>query len=177
MCDLFKFDFFNVRGDFFGGFMVGIVVLFLVLVFGVQMEFGVIFGLYGVIVIVIFVVFFGGIFIQVSGFMVLMMVVLVVVIVSCIMELGVSFVQEVLLLIIVIFFLVGVLEVFFGVVWLGCFICYILYLVVLGFMSGIGVIIIIIQFFFLLGYSFIQDQVLIEQCFLYVEEVILEKIL
>lgn len=170
MYNIFKFDFFNIKGDFFGGFMVGIVVLFLVLVFGVQIFFGVMVGLYGVIVIGILVVLFGGMFIQISGFIVLMMVVFMVVIFSVILEVGVFMVEEVLFFILVIFFLAGLIEVVFGILWLGWYIWYIFYLVVFGFMSGIGVIIIIMQLFLALGYNLLVDEVLVEQFMLYVEE-------
>lgn len=54
----------NFCGDFFGGVMVGIVVLLLVFGFGVVlgMENGVVVGFYGVIVVGFFVFFFGGMF-------------------------------------------------------------------------------------------------------------------
>lgn len=66
-----------------------------------------------------------------------------VVIFSVILEVGVFMVEEVLFFILVIFFLAGLIEVVFGILWLGWYIWYIFYLVVFGFMSGIGVIIII----------------------------------
>ena len=177
MRDLFKLDFSNVRGDFFGGLTAGIVALPLALAFGAQTELGAISGLYGAIAIAILAAFFGGTPTQVSGPTAPMTVVSAAVIASCITESGASSVQEALPLIIATFFLAGALEVFFGVVRLGRFIRYIPYPVVSGFMSGIGVIIIITQFFPLLGYSPTQDQALIEQRLPHAEEVILEKIL
>lgn len=55
-----KYDMENFKGDVFGGLVVGIIVLLLVLVFGVQLGLGVVVGFYGVIVVGVFVVVFGG---------------------------------------------------------------------------------------------------------------------
>lgn len=52
----------NLWGDFLGGLIVVIVVLFLVLVFGIFLGVGVIRGFYGVIFVGFFAVFCGGIF-------------------------------------------------------------------------------------------------------------------
>lgn len=49
MRDMFKLDFSNIRGDFFGGLTAGIVALPLALAFGAQTELGAIAGLYGAI--------------------------------------------------------------------------------------------------------------------------------
>ena len=119
MRDLFKLDFSNVRGDFFGGLTAGIVALPLALAFGAQTELGAISGLYGAIAIAILAAFFGGTPTQVSGPTAPMTVVSAAVIASCITESGASSVQEALPLIIATFFLAGALEVFFGVVRLG----------------------------------------------------------
>ena len=116
MRDLFKLDFSNVRGDFFGGLTAGIVALPLALAFGAQTELGAISGLYGAIAIAILAAFFGGTPTQVSGPTAPMTVVSAAVIASCITESGASSVQEALPLIIATFFLAGALEVFFGVV-------------------------------------------------------------
>jgi hypothetical protein len=51
MHDVFRFDFSNLKGDFFGGITAGIVALPLALAFGEQTELGAIAGLYGAIAI------------------------------------------------------------------------------------------------------------------------------
>ena len=177
MRDLFKFDFSNIRGDFFGGLTAGIVALPLALAFGAQTELGAIAGLYGAIALAVLAAFFGGTATQVSGPTAPMTVVSAAVIASCITESGASSVAEALPLIVATFFLAGALEVFFGIIRLGRFIRYMPYPVVSGFMSGIGVIIIITQFFPLLGYNPAQDEALIQERLPHAEEVILEQIL
>lgn len=51
MTDPFRFDFSNLRGDFFGGLTAGIVALPLALTFGAQTALGPMAGLYGAIII------------------------------------------------------------------------------------------------------------------------------
>lgn len=177
MRNTFKLDFSNIRGDFFGGLTAGIVALPLALAFGAQTELGAISGLYGAIALAVLAAFFGGTATQVSGPTAPMTVVSAAVIASCITESGASTVAEALPLIIATFFLAGALEVFFGVIRLGRYIRYIPYPVVSGFMSGIGVIIIITQIFPMLGYNASQDEMLITKRLPHAEKVILEKIL
>lgn len=177
MLNVFKLNFSNIRGDFFGGLTAGIVALPLALAFGAQTELGAIAGLYGAIALAVLAAFFGGTPTQVSGPTAPMTVVSAAVIASCVTESGASTVTEAIPLIIATFFLAGAFEVFFGIIRLGRYIRYIPYPVVSGFMSGIGVIIIITQFFPMLGYNPMQDEMLIERRLPHAEEVILEKIL
>lgn len=174
---IFKLDFSNIRGDFFGGLTAGIVALPLALAFGAQTELGAIAGLYGAIALAVLAAFFGGTATQVSGPTAPMTVVSAAVIASCITESGATSIAEAMPLIIATFFLAGALEVLFGAIRLGRYIRYIPYPVVSGFMSGIGVIIIITQIFPLIGYNPTQDIQLVEQRLPHAEEVILEKIL
>jgi SulP family sulfate permease len=177
MKEVFKFDFSNIRGDFFGGLTAGIVALPLALAFGAQTELGAIAGLYGAIATAIIAALFGGTSTQISGPTAPMTVVSSAVIASAITESGASSVEEALPLIIATFFLAGVIETLFGVIRLGRLIRYIPYPVVSGFMSGIGVIIIITQIFPLLGYNPTLDEKLIKEQLPHAEEQILEKIL
>jgi len=174
---MFKFDFSSFRGDFFGGITAGIVALPLALAFGAQTPMGAIAGLYGAIAIGILSAVFGGTPTQISGPTAPMTVVSLSVITSAIVAFGAESVTEALPFILATFFLAGLLELLLGVFRLGTYIRFIPYPVVSGFMSGIGVIIIITQIFPLLGYSPKSDAALVEQQLPRAEEVILAGIL
>lgn len=175
--DTFKLDFSNIRGDFFGGLTAGIVALPLALAFGAQTEMGAMAGLYGAIALAVVAAFFGGTPTQVSGPTAPMTVVSAAVIASCVTESGADSLAEALPLIIATFFLSGAIEMFFGIIRLGKYIRFIPYPVVSGFMSGIGIIIIITQIFPLLGYNAANDEALVNSRLPYAEEVLLKKIL
>ena len=177
MNKVFQFDFSNLRGDFFGGLTAGIVALPLALAFGSQTAMGAMAGLYGAIAIAIIAAIFGGTPTQISGPTAPMTVVSSAIIASAITESGASSVTEALPIIIATFFLAGLIEMFFGIIKLGRYIRYIPYPVVSGFMSGIGVIIIITQIFPMLGYHAKMDASLVEARMPHAEEVLLEKIL
>ncbi|MEM1359843.1 MAG: SulP family inorganic anion transporter, partial [Bacteroidota bacterium] len=171
------FDFSNLRGDFFGGLTAGIVALPLALAFGAQTALGPMAGLYGAIAIAIVAAIFGGTATQVSGPTAPMTVVSSAVIANAIIESGAETVYDALPLILAVFFLAGLIEMFFGIIKLGKYIKYIPYPVVSGFMSGIGVIIIITQLFPLLGYNPTTDEALVESRMIHAEEQILEGII
>jgi len=177
MKNVFKFDFSNLRGDFFGGLTAGIVALPLALAFGAQTALGPMAGLYGAIALAILAAMFGGTPTQISGPTAPMTVVSSAIIASSITDSGASSVEEALPIIIATFFLAGVIEMFFGIIRLGRYIRYIPYPVVSGFMSGIGVIIVITQIFPFLGYTPENDEALVEARLPHAEEVILEGIL
>ena len=61
------FDFSNIKGDFTGGLVAGVVALPLALAFGVQSGLGATAGLYGAIMVGIFAALFGGTQTQASG--------------------------------------------------------------------------------------------------------------
>lgn len=151
MKKVFTFDFSNLKGDFFGGITAGIVALPLALAFGEQTELGAIAGLYGAIAIGIIAAVFGGTPTQISGPTAPMTVVSTVVIMDAIDYAG--SLNEAFPIIIATFFLAGVLEMLLGIFRLGRYIKYIPYPVVSGFMSGIGVIIVITQIFPFFGAS------------------------
>ena len=139
----------NLRGDFFGGLTAAVVALPLALAFGVQSGMGAIAGIYGAIALGIFAAWFGGTNTQISGPTGPMTVVSAVVIATEI-ELHGSL-DAALGTIIAIFLLAGLLQIVLGVLKIGQYIRYMPYPVVSGFMSGIGVIIILLQIFPFLG--------------------------
>ncbi|TXK96291.1 sodium-independent anion transporter [Methylococcaceae bacterium CS1] len=141
----------NLRGDFFGGLTAGVVALPLALAFGVQSGMGAIAGIYGAIALGIFAAWFGGTNTQISGPTGPMTVVSAVVIATEI-ELHGSL-DAALGTIIAIFLLAGLLQIVLGVLKVGQYIRYMPYPVVSGFMSGIGVIIIVLQIFPFLGHA------------------------
>lgn len=145
MSNLFKIDLSHLRGDMLGGLTAGIVALPLALAFGAQTEMGAIAGLYGAIAVGIFAAFFGGTPIQVSGPTAPMTVISGTIISLAIAEAG--SLAAAIPLVIAIFFLAGLLEMLLGVFKIGRYIKYIPYPVVSGFMSGIGVIIVVGQIF------------------------------
>jgi len=145
----FKYDPSNLRGDLFGGITAGIVALPLALAFGVQSGMGAIAGLYGAIAVGVFASAFGGTATQISGPTGPMTVVSSLVVLTAIESTG--SLENGFGTIIAIFILAGFFLIAFGVLKLGTYIKYIPYPVVSGFMTGIGVIIIILQVFPLMG--------------------------
>jgi SulP family sulfate permease len=135
----------NARGNFFGGLTAGIVALPLALAFGEQTEMGAIAGLYGAIALAIVAAIFGGTKTQISGPTAPMTVVSAVVIADAIAYMG-GF-QAAIPLIIATFLLAGAIQVGMGLLGIGKYVRYMPYPVVSGFMSGIGVIIVITQIF------------------------------
>jgi len=145
MRKVLQFDFSNLRGDFFGGLTAGIVALPLALAFGEQTELGAIAGLYGAIAIGIIAAVFGGTPTQISGPTAPMTVVSALIIADAIDYAG--DLNTAIPIIIATFFIAGLVEALLGVIKLGKYIKYMPYPVVSGFMSGIGVIIVITQIF------------------------------
>jgi sulfate permease, SulP family len=143
------FDFTHFRGDLFGGITAGIVALPLALAFGAQTELGAVAGLYGAIALGFFAALFGGTAVQISGPTAPMTVVSAVIIAEAVQKFG--SLESALPLVLATFFMAGLLQILMGVLGLGRYIRYIPYPVVSGFMSGIGVIIIIGQIFPLFG--------------------------
>lgn len=177
MMNSFKFDFSNLKGDFLGGLTAGIVALPLALAFGGQTALGPMAGLYGAVAIAIVAAMFGGTPTQVSGPTAPMTVVSASVIASAMLETGAETVTDALGIILATFFLAGLIEMFFGVIKLGKYIKYIPYPVVSGFMSGIGVIIVVTQIFPMLGYNAAADAALVDQQLPHAEEQIVEGII
>jgi SulP family sulfate permease len=141
----------TLKNDFFGGLTAAVVALPLALAFGVQSGMGAIAGLYGAIAIGIIAAWFGGTATQISGPTGPMTVVSAVIIATAI-ELHGNL-DAALGSILAIFLLSGIFQILLGVFKIGHYVRYMPYPVVSGFMSGIGVIIIVLQFFPFLGYA------------------------
>lgn len=139
----------NIKGDLFGGLTAGIVALPLALAFGVQSGLGASAGLYGAMFLGFFAAIFGGTNTQISGPTGPMTVVTAVVVSSAIAKYG--NVESAIGVIILTFLAGGLFQVIFGLLKIGKYIKYIPYPVLSGFMTGIGVIIIALQLFPLLG--------------------------
>ena len=166
----------NVRGDFFGGLTAGIVALPLALAFGLSSGLGPDAGLYGAIFIAFFAALFGGTNTQISGPTAPMTAVSMVIIASIVQDNNGNL-EQALPAILTVFLLAGLILVGLGVIGLGKYIRYIPYPVVSGFMTAIGVIIIITQILPSLGYYPSEDQALIDRFMPQAEEVLLDKIL
>ena len=173
---MFKNIFTNVRGNLFGGITAGIVALPLALAFGVQSGLGPDAGLYGAIFIGFFAALFGGTNTQISGPTAPMTAVSMV-IVAGIVAANDGDVQQALPYILLVFLLAGLFQIVLGVAGIGKYIKYIPYPVVSGFMTAIGVIILITQILPMLGYYTSDDRALIEEFKPQAGEVLLDKIL
>ncbi|HEY5688773.1 MAG TPA: SulP family inorganic anion transporter [Yeosuana sp.] len=166
----------NIKGDAFGGITAGIVALPLALAFGVSSGLGPSAGLYGAIFLAFFAALFGGTNTQISGPTAPMTAVSMVVIAG-IIAVNDGDVEKALPSILIVFFLAGLIQVGLGVLGLGVYIKYIPYPVVSGFMTAIGVIILITQFLPALGYYPKEDINYVNQFKPAAEEIILENIL
>lgn len=170
------FDFKHFKGDIFGGLTAGIVALPLALAFGVSSGLGPSAGLYGAIFVSFFAALFGGTNTQISGPTAPMTAVSMVVIAGFI-ALNDGDIGKALPGILIIFLLAGLMQIGLGFLKLGTYIKYIPSPVVSGFMTAIGVIILITQILPTVGYYPKDDLNYVNQFKPHAEEVILEKIL
>lgn len=170
------FDFKHFKGDLFGGITAGIVALPLALAFGVSSGLGPSAGLYGAIFVSFFAALFGGTNTQISGPTAPMTAVSMVVIAGMIATFD-GDVTQALPAILTVFLLAGLIQVGLGFLGLGKYIKYIPYPVVSGFMTAIGVIILITQIMPSVGYYPKEDTQFVEQFKPYAEEIILDNIL
>jgi SulP family sulfate permease len=166
----------NIKGDAFGGITAGIVALPLALAFGVSSGLGPSAGLYGAIFISFFAALFGGTNTQISGPTAPMTAVSMVVIAG-IVAANDGDVNKALPAILTIFILAGLFQIILGVIGLGKYIRYIPYPVVSGFMTAIGLIILLTQILPSVGYYPKEDVVFVETFKPQAQEVILENIL
>lgn len=143
------FDFKHWRGDVLGGLVAGIIALPLALAFGVQSGMGPAAGLYGGIAVGIFAALFGGTPTQASGPTGPMTVVAASIVLFATTATG--SIENGLGIILMCFLAGGIFQILLGVLGIGKYIRYFPYPVVSGFMSGVGLIIIILQLWPLLG--------------------------
>ena len=155
------FTFENIRGDLFGGLTAGIVALPLALAFGEQSGLGAAAGLYGAIAIGFFAALLCSTQTQISGPTAPMTAVSMIII-SQIIQANNGDLKSALPSILMVFFLAGILQIILGLIGIGKYIKYIPYPVISGFMTGIGILIILGQIFPLLGYVASNDKELIE---------------
>ncbi|MCL6267367.1 SulP family inorganic anion transporter [Flagellimonas sp. 2012CJ39-3] len=172
MSGMFK----HFRGDLFGGITAGIVALPLALAFGVSSGLGPSAGLYGAIFISFFAALFGGTNTQISGPTAPMTAVSMVII-GGIMAVHDGDVNKALPIILAVFLLAGLMQIGLGLIGLGKYIKYIPYPVVSGFMTAIGVIILVTQILPAVGYYPKEDEEYVSQFKAAAEEEILENIL
>ncbi|MBW4565426.1 MAG: SulP family inorganic anion transporter [Mojavia pulchra JT2-VF2] len=131
----------NLRGDLFGGLTAAIVSLPLALAFGVASGAGPVAGLYGAVCVGFFAALFGGtptLISEPTGPMTVVMTAIVSSMTAANPENGLAMAFTVVML-------AGVFQIFFGIFKLGKYITLMPYSVISGFMSGIGVILIILQ--------------------------------
>lgn len=166
----------NLRGDLFGGITAGIVALPLALAFGVASGLGPDAGLYGAIFISFFAALFGGTPTQISG-PTAPMTALSTVVIAGIIATNEGDVNKALPAILTVFLLAGIIQIGLGGLGLGKYIRYIPYPVVSGFMTAIGLMIIISQFAPSLGYNPKNDTEFVQKFEPLAQQSILQNIL
>ena len=170
------FDFKHFKGDLFGGITAGIVALPLALAFGVSSGLGPSAGLYGAIFVSFFAALFGGTNTQISGPTAPMTAVSMVVVAGIVAAFDGN-VTKALPAILTVFLLAGIMQITLGLIGLGKYIKYIPYPVVSGFMTAIGVIILVTQILPSVGYYPKEDVKFVDQFKPQAEEIILDNIL
>ena len=145
------YDFKNLKGDLTGGLTAGIVALPLALAFGVQSGLGAIAGLYGAIAIGILAALFGGTATQASGPTGPMTVVSAALVAAAINFSG--SLERALGIVVLTFLLGGVFQILFGFLNIARYIKFFPYPVISGFMSGVGLIIVLLQIYPFAGVS------------------------
>ncbi|MGB5700560.1 SulP family inorganic anion transporter [Muriicola sp.] len=171
-----KSFFANFKGDLMGGITAGIVALPLALAFGVSSGMGPSAGLYGAIFISFFAAIFGGTNTQISGPTAPMTAVSMVVIAGIVAANDGSL-EKAIPSILIVFLLAGLLQIGLGLIGIGKYIRYIPYPVVSGFMTAIGVIILVTQILPAIGYYPQEDEDFVNKFKPMAEEIILDNIL
>lgn len=170
------FNFKHIKGDIFGGITAGIVALPLALAFGVSSGLGPSAGLYGAIFVSFFAALFGGTNTQISGPTAPMTAVSMVVIAGIVAAFE-GDINKALPAILTVFLLAGIMQIGLGLMGLGKYIKYIPYPVVSGFMTAIGIIILITQLLPSIGYYPKEDVAYVDMFKPRAEEIILDNIL
>jgi len=130
-------DAYSIKGNIFGGLTAAVIALPLALAFGVASGLGATAGLYGAIILGFFAAMLGGTPTQISGPTGPMTVVMA----ATVAALGgnIALIASVVLL-------AGLFQILFGLTQVGKFVRFMPYPVISGFMSGIGAIIVLLQF-------------------------------
>lgn len=170
------FNFKHFKGDLFGGITAGIVALPLALAFGVSSGLGPSAGLYGAIFVGFFAALFGGTDTQISGPTAPMIAVAMVMIAGIVASFD-GDVSKALPVILTVFLMAGLFQVGLGLLGIGKYIKYIPYPVVSGFMTAIGVIILITQILPSVGYYPKEDENFVNEFKPRAQEIILDNIL
>ena len=126
----------TLRGDLFGGVTAGVVGLPVALAFGVASGLGAVAGMYGAVAVGFFAAVFGGTRSQISGPTAPMSVAIAVIVTSHADSLPEAFTVVIL---------AGSLQVLLGLLRVGRFVAYTPSSVISGFMTGIGIIVILVQ--------------------------------
>ena len=140
-----EYDLGTLRGDVFGGITSAIVGLPVALAFGIAAGLGPLAGIYGAIAVGFFGAVFGGTRSQISGPTGSMTVAMAVIVTSNADNLAAAF---------TIVIMAGLIQVGLSVLKIGRFVAYTPYSVISGFMSGVGIIIILVQTLPFLGADF-----------------------
>ena len=139
---MFKLN--HIKNDFYGGITTAVVALPLALAFGVTSGIGPIAGLWGAIILGFFAALFGGTKSQISGPTSPMTIVMSGIVLTYHNELDLIFTIVVL---------TGLIQILFGILRIGKHIHFVPSPVISGFVTGIGCIIIIIQFGPMIGHQ------------------------
>ena len=131
-----SYDIQTLRGDVFGGVTAAVVGLPVALAFGVASGLGALAGIYGAIAVGFFAAVFGGTRSQISGPTGPMAVAMAVIVTTYASNLAEAFTVVIM---------AGLLQILLGALKIGRFVAFTPYSVISGFMSGIGVIIILLQ--------------------------------
>ena len=137
-----NYDFRTFQGDFFGGLTSAVVALPVALAFGIASGLGAAAGLYGAIAVGFFASAFGGTRSQISGPTPSMTVAMAVIVTT-----HAGTLTEALTIVV----MGGLLQVLLGVFKVGRYVAYTPHVVISGFMSGIGIVIMLIQVLPFLG--------------------------
>ncbi len=134
-----RFD--NLRGDLFGGVTAAIIALPMALAFGVASGAGPAAGLYGAVLVGLFAALFGStptLISEPTGPMTVIMTAVIAQLMATNPEQGMAMAFTVVML-------AGLLQMLFGVLKLGHYVTMMPYTVISGFMTGIGIILIVLQ--------------------------------
>lgn len=136
-----RINFRNVKGDLFGGVTAAVIALPMALAFGVASGAGAVSGLWGAVLVGFFASLFGGtptLISEPTGPMTVVMTAVIANLIAANPENGMAMAFTVVMM-------AGVFQIVFGLLRLGKYVTMMPYTVISGFMSGIGIILVILQ--------------------------------